>query len=248
MQLQSLPTFENLGASPPTGVDAEAVGNAWVVSLAHRVSTYDIPGVLSLLHTDTWWRDIVALTWDIRTFEGPAKTETFLRDRLQEAEFSNAKFLSADFQQPFPDLAWTLVQFSFETRVGLGRGVARLVYTKTGEWKAVTVCTALDGLKGYDELGPKRRDFSTCHAAWDQQRAAERDFTDQDPEVLIIGGGHSGLDVAARLKHLGVSALVLEKNARVGDNWRNRYQSLSLHDPICRWRRSYCVYSANDHF
>jgi len=50
--------------------------------------------------------------------------------------------------------------------------------------------------------------------------------------VLIIGGGHSGLEVAARLKYLGVRTLVVEKNARIGDNWRNRYEALCLHDPV----------------
>ena len=52
------------------------------------------------------------------------------------------------------------------------------------------------------------------------------------PQVLIIGGGQSGLALAAQLQHLGVPYLVAEQNARVGDNWRNRYDSLILHDPV----------------
>jgi len=38
--------------------------------------------------------------------------------------------------------------------------------------------------------------------------------------------------VAARLKVLGVDALIVDRNDRVGDNWRKRYKSLVLHDPI----------------
>ncbi|KAF8661622.1 hypothetical protein AX16_001296, partial [Volvariella volvacea WC 439] len=53
-----------------------------------------------------------------------------------------------------------------------------------------------------------------------------------DPTVLIIGGGHSGLDVAARLKALGVSTLIVEKNDQIGDNWGKRYEALCLHDPV----------------
>jgi len=49
---------------------------------------------------------------------------------------------------------------------------------------------------------------------------------------LIVGGGHSGLGVAARLKALGIPALVIEKNGRIGDNWRTRYEALCLHDPV----------------
>ena len=52
------------------------------------------------------------------------------------------------------------------------------------------------------------------------------------PEVLIIGAGQSGLALAAQLHHLGVPYLVAERNPRIGDNWRNRYDSLILHDPV----------------
>ncbi|KAG6371372.1 hypothetical protein JVT61DRAFT_9580 [Boletus reticuloceps] len=38
------------------------------------------------------------------------------------------------------------------------------------------------------------------------------------PTVLVIGTGHSGLDIAARLKYLGVPHLIIEKKAWVGDN------------------------------
>lgn len=43
----------------------------------------------------------------------------------------------------------------------------------------------------------------------------------------------SGLSVAARLKFLGINTLVVEQNERIGDNWRNRYDSLCLHDSVC---------------
>ena len=92
---------------------------------------------------------------------------------------------------------------------------------------------------------------------WKHKREVDAKYETRDPEVgwylvavafdnrnqvLIIGGGHSGLEVAARLKHLGVSHLVVEKNARIGDNWRNRYNSLTLHDPICAYIRSRSIF------
>ncbi|MGC6496356.1 MAG: flavin-containing monooxygenase [Candidatus Puniceispirillaceae bacterium] len=52
-----------------------------------------------------------------------------------------------------------------------------------------------------------------------------------DPQVLVIGGGQSGLALGARLVDQGVPYLIVEQNERVGDNWRNRYDSLVLHDP-----------------
>ena len=44
-----------------------------------------------------------------------------------------------------------------------------------------------------------------------------------------VGGGQSGLVAAAQFKHMNIPSLVIEKNARVGDNWRARYPSLKLH-------------------
>jgi len=31
---------------------------------------------------------------------------------------------------------------------------------------------------------------------------------------------------------LGVNALIIDRNERVGDNWRQRYHQLVLHDPV----------------
>ena len=47
-----------------------------------------------------------------------------------------------------------------------------------------------------------------------------------------IGMGQGGLTVAARLKQLGIRSLIVDRNGRIGDNWRNRYHQLVLHDPI----------------
>jgi putative flavoprotein involved in K+ transport len=49
---------------------------------------------------------------------------------------------------------------------------------------------------------------------------------------VIVGGGQAGIILGARLRKLGVPAIIIEKNARAGDSWRNRYKSLCLHDPV----------------
>jgi cation diffusion facilitator CzcD-associated flavoprotein CzcO len=49
---------------------------------------------------------------------------------------------------------------------------------------------------------------------------------------LFSGAGQGGLTSAARLKMLGVNALIIDRNERVGDNWRQRYHQLVLHDPV----------------
>jgi cation diffusion facilitator CzcD-associated flavoprotein CzcO len=47
-----------------------------------------------------------------------------------------------------------------------------------------------------------------------------------------IGGGQGGLTAAARLTTMGVNTLIVDQNANVGDNWRQRYHQLVLHDPV----------------
>ena len=50
--------------------------------------------------------------------------------------------------------------------------------------------------------------------------------------MLIVGGGQAGLSAAARLNHLGVDTLIIDRNQRIGDNWRLRYHSLTLHNEV----------------
>jgi putative flavoprotein involved in K+ transport len=54
------------------------------------------------------------------------------------------------------------------------------------------------------------------------------------PDAIIIGAGQAGLATAALLAGRGLSCTVLEESARVGDQWRRRYDSLRLNTPA-RW-------------
>ena len=49
---------------------------------------------------------------------------------------------------------------------------------------------------------------------------------------MVVGGGQAGLSIAARLTQLGVDTLIVDRNGRVGDNWRNRYHALTLHNQV----------------
>ncbi|MFZ5891525.1 MAG: flavin-containing monooxygenase [Myxococcota bacterium] len=50
-------------------------------------------------------------------------------------------------------------------------------------------------------------------------------------DVLVIGGGQAGLSVGYHLKQRGLSFKILDANQRVGDSWRQRWQSLRLFTP-----------------
>jgi len=58
------------------------------------------------------------------------------------------------------------------------------------------------------------------------------EFVNEKPHVLIVGGGHGGVHIVARLKRLGNPTPVVERNARIGDNWRNGCDALRLHYPV----------------
>jgi putative flavoprotein involved in K+ transport len=58
--------------------------------------------------------------------------------------------------------------------------------------------------------------------------------TEQRPErfaTVIIGAGQTGLATAYFLGRAGVGCVVLEEHRRVGDQWRQRYDSLLLNSP-----------------
>jgi cation diffusion facilitator CzcD-associated flavoprotein CzcO len=50
--------------------------------------------------------------------------------------------------------------------------------------------------------------------------------------LISAGAGQAGLTVAARLKMLGIKSLIVDREERIGDNWRTRYHQLVLHDPV----------------
>jgi putative flavoprotein involved in K+ transport len=54
---------------------------------------------------------------------------------------------------------------------------------------------------------------------------------DERHEVIVIGGGQAGLSVGYHLQHQGVPFVILDARARVGDAWRERWDSLRLFTP-----------------
>jgi hypothetical protein len=141
--------------------------------------------------------------------------------------------------------------FAFETAVGRGSGVLRLKPdpASPGALRCWTLSTTLQELEGFEErIGARRptgpsdyRDFGAEN--WLDKRRKAVAYADRDLTVLVIGAGQAGLAIAARLTQLEVDTLIVERNARIGDNWRRRYRSLALHKksssttrPTCRSR------------
>ena len=242
-----LPTLQRLKVGTlPDNVAAKSIASEWFAQFARGLEAADVPSILSLLLDDAFWRDMLALTWEFRTFLGAERISRFLTDILKSphvgpgpnAVISNLTLDEGriDLQTPYPDLVWIQAAFSFETSVGLCSGVFRLVPVASGDWKAHVVYTNLEGLKGHPEKIGELRNMDPIHGdEWKEDRAREIDFKESEPAVIVIGGGQAGLEIAARLKYLDVPTLVIERHTRIGDSWRKRYDALSLHDPICRY-------------
>jgi putative flavoprotein involved in K+ transport len=133
----------------------------------------------------------------------------------------------------------TQAHFRFETNVFRGVGMARLTRNQRGALRGWIVFTAATELIGHEEavghrrpLGAKERGPEGSGPYWRERREREIEFRDRDPDVLVIGAGQCGLALGARLGRLGVDTLVIDTNDRVGDNWRRRYESLVIHDPV----------------
>lgn len=50
-------------------------------------------------------------------------------------------------------------------------------------------------------------------------------------QTIVIGGGQAGLSVGYHLARRGLPFLILDANPRIGDAWRNRWDSLRLFTP-----------------
>ncbi len=220
------------------------ISRAWLARFGAALERRDSSAVEGLFLPDGWWRDLLAFSWDLRTFSGSqAIAEAFRStlDTISPSRFGLTPGKDPTLVEPDPGTRWVQAFFDFETAVGRGVGFLRLMPAGTepgAPWKAWTVLTTLDELKGFEEPSGPRRAHGVAHGehrgrrSWLEQRRDEQSLTGGDPTVVVVGAGQGGLTIAARLKQLGVDTLVVERNPRVGDNWRNRYRSLVLHDPV----------------
>jgi len=203
----------------------------WLADFEAAVSRGEFGKATSMFGDESYWRDLVSFTWNLKTAEEPHQIQAML-----EATMPNAKPVKFEIQGDASEAnGVTESWFTFETATGRGRGHLRLI-----GGKAWTLLTTLQELKGFEEKKRENRIKGTEHGvhkdrkSWLEARQDEErtlGFAKQ-PYVVVIGGGQAGIILGARLKKLGVPAIIVEKNPRPGDSWRNRYKSLCLHDPV----------------
>ncbi|WP_030515425.1 NAD(P)/FAD-dependent oxidoreductase [Nocardia sp. NRRL WC-3656] len=213
------------GAGPQQRVET------WLRDFESALAARDIEAAAGMFALDSFWRDLVAFTWNIKTVEGREGVADMLRARLGDTDPRGFHTTEPATEDDGVITAW----IGFETAVG--RAVGHLRLTDEGAW---TLLTSLRELQGLEENKGPRRPKGAEHGAtrervtWSEQRERqERELGySTQPYVLVIGGGQGGIALGARLRQLGVPALVVDKHDRPGDQWRKRYKSLCLHDPV----------------
>ncbi|SFU19938.1 NAD(P)/FAD-dependent oxidoreductase [Mesorhizobium sp. YR577] len=193
----------------------------------------DIDTAVSLFQEDCYWRDLVTFTWNIKTMEGPNQVRQMLEEQLVATK--PEKWALAEGEDVSEADGVIDGWITFETNVARGYGHIRL---KDGRiW---TLLTTMSELKGHEEPLGFARPMGAKHGSsknrktWKEEReeeASELGFSRQ-PYCVIVGGGQGGIALGARLRQLGVSTIIIERNERAGDSWRKRYKSLCLHDPV----------------
>jgi putative flavoprotein involved in K+ transport len=216
---------------------AASVAATWVRAFGDAVHLGADADIEQLFVADCWWRDLLLADWDLSTAHGADDIRRLLACasgldlRTSQDDGATASFVAG------PTASWIEATFNVCTSVSAGRALVRLVDDpdSSGGWRAWTLFTAIESLHEVDECVGPQRPFGGKQARPRTPllgSTADDGEDSTDPKVVIVGAGQAGLSVAARLNALGIPNLVLERHARTGDNWRRRYGSLVLHDPV----------------
>ncbi|GAA4808005.1 flavin-containing monooxygenase [Tomitella cavernea] len=238
-------------ATPQQRVDA------WLAAFEAALAERDIARAAGMFAVDGHWRDLVAFTWNLKTVEGRGQIADMLTARLDGTDPSGLRTFESP-EAPETDGGVLTAWITFETATGRCEGHLRLRMddadgadgTTDQAW---TLLTTLQELKGHEESQGAARPMGAKHGA-DKCRlswAEEKEIEERDlgyavqPYVLIVGGGQGGIALGARMRQLGVPAIVIDSHARPGDQWRGRYKSLCLHDPVWYDHLPYLPFPSN---
>ncbi len=189
----------------------------------------------NLFFEDSHWRDILALTWKIQTVSGKLKIIEDLYNNILDV---SAKDFQIDQERTPPrevirgGKSVIEVILKFNTKFGECEGIVRLYedHEEQRQFKAWSFLTALSELNNSNNKELEKYQNTLEGPNWLDKRNKDRLFNNREPKVIVVGSGQAGLSIAARLKQQDIDTLIVDKNERVGDNWRNRYHSLKLHN------------------
>ena len=213
------------------------IAERWVQAFDAALRARADTALAECFAADSHWRNLFGISWHFATFSGG---EAVVRELLARAPGCGARDFAIDAALLAPRRAVVAGRevieavIRFDTDNGPGVGAVRLLVAPGGGAQAWTLSTSLD----FDRICTARagarvsishvRDFA--EADWLEQRRVRSAYRDRDPDVLVVGGGHAGISAAVEIQRLGLSALIVDREERIGDNWRLRYRGLKLHN------------------
>ncbi len=213
--------------------DRNAVASALVAALSDALGRADIDAALNLFSDDCHWRDLVALTWNIKTMAGREAVGQMLSACLPSAAPHGWRLTGQEGLVARDGIHESWI--AFETQQARCSGLIRI-----RDGRIWTLLTTVRELKGHEERQGRARHAGLVQGVV-KDRMTWKDRLDEErrtlgktiqPYVVIVGGGQGGIALAARLRQLDIPALVLDRHERPGDAWRKRYSTLTLQDPV----------------
>lgn len=182
------------------GIDARQAASKWVTEFNKLSSSFNEDSLDRLFLKESYWRDQLCLSWDLRTLHGAQE----INNLVNEARGFRIKSLALDTssQTRAPSVTTLAAAnevdvirafLKIETEVGSGTGLVRLVQDD-GKWKAFILFTSLQELREY----PEKTGGQRPHGVFDNARAEGKNWherrlendalgRDDDIPVLIIG-------------------------------------------------------------
>lgn len=169
----------------------------WIREFNNALEAADFTKIEPLIHHDAWLRDLLSMSWDFRTITGQAEITHYFQDKLEASGLGSIQLRKTGTFLPklkkLPHVEWVEAMFDFETKVGVGSGVVRLV-DDSGSWKLFMISFMLQKLKGFGE----KTHFDRPHGGnnsfdgvgnWQERRERQKEFMDHDPAVIVVGAG-----------------------------------------------------------
>lgn len=178
-------------------LDPQKIARTVVNKFNEALSRRDYPEVGKTFLANGYWRDHLALTWDLHTIKGRDDIIKFLADghRLLKIEIDSSDSFRSPHNAPidgFGDVQGIESFVTLETAVGRGSGVVRLA-EEDGSWKIFTLFSALLELTGFEEPIKHRRTKGVEHGGmagrknWLERTNSTANLENSEPVVLIVG-------------------------------------------------------------
>jgi hypothetical protein len=185
-------------------ISPKDIATQWIHKLKVVLNANDVSQLPNIMHSDSWWRDMLGLSWDFRTLRGLEKISSYLSENQGRAHLHSFKLRSEGkfmpkVVTPMAGVTWIESMFDFESETGSGSGMVRLLEDSNGVWKGCMIYTALQDMKDFKEFSGTRRPHGGNNSLiggamkenWLERRQRKVEFVNEEPIVLITGAGVS---------------------------------------------------------